>query len=339
MKRSRPLQVLVALAALLFFLPRRAAADTGHLDKAWFSSSSLSYSTNPVLDVSQLSDLSMQVAYASANISALSLTDGRPSTGTFTVLSTQSLSGLRLGLGSCVIDAGDAFTPVSTTSGTAQAISDAFNATPCLSGVASVHRGAGTSAVVFATATTIGTAGNSLAMFSNSSSVTVSGATLANGAASSFAISTDKVTSSSAHGMATGLPVLFATVSGTAPTGLTSGTTYFAIVSDQVTLQLAATSTGSLANLAVDITALTGGGSFTLTPTAFAGTYSFKWQASNDLISWFDVPVSSVTYSTPGNSFWDGSIDYKSRRRAFPAGTGGGLNIKAQGYGKKWVGQ
>lgn len=330
-KRSLILAGLIALA-----LRMTARADTQEYNATLINDPTLAYSTAPALDVSRLESLAMQAVYSSATVPTIASDDGRVSTGTFTVLSTQSLSGLRLALGSCVIDAGGAFTPVSTTSGTAQAIADAFNLTPCLTGVASVHRGSGTSAVVFATATVIGTAGNSIAMFSNSSSVTVSGATLANGDDSSFSVANDDVTTTTAHGISTGCPLLFATVTGTAPTGLTTGTTYFAIVTSPVKFKLASSSANALAGTAVNITALTGGGTFTFTPTAFAGTWSFKWQASNDNANWFDISsYPTVTYSTPNNSMWDGPINVHYLRLNFTAGTGGGMNMKVYGFGKR----
>lgn len=313
-----------------------ARADQPVYDTDFFDDPTLAYSTGPILDVSGMDVLAMQATYSSATISSFSLDDGRKATGTFTVVSTQTLTTARLGVGTCLFVSGEEFTPVSTASGTASAIATALDAAACLSGVASASWPGGTSAVVNITADTVGTAGNSIALFSNTSSITVSGATLSNGDASSFSVADDDVTTSDAHGISTGFALLFSTVSAsTPPTGLTNQTTYYAIVTSPVKFELASTSTGALAGVSLDITAITGGGTFTLAPTAFAGTYSFKWQSSNDRSNWYDLPVSSTTYSTPGTTMWDGDINYRYLKLAITAGTGGGLDLNVRGFGKK----
>jgi hypothetical protein len=328
---------LIIAGFMALFLGVMAHADQAEYDATFFDDPTLAYSTTPILDVSRLDTLAIQATYSSATISQFSLDDGRKSTGTFTVVSTQSLTSVMLAVNGCSFINGREWTSVSTASGTASAIATAMDASACLANVVSASWPGGTSAVVNLTADTIGTAGNSIEIFSsNSSSITVSGSTLSNGDDSNFSVSTDKVTTSSAHGISTGFALLFSTVSAsTPPTGLTDQTTYYAIVTSLVDFKLADTSTNSLAGTAIDITALTGGGTFTLDPTAFAGTYSFKWQSSNDRSNWFDLPVSSTTYSAPGNTMWDGTINYKYLRLNITAGTGGGLDLNVTGFGKR----
>lgn len=291
----------------------------------------LSYSTAPVLNLDNIDFLAMQAIYSSATISALSFDDGRKSTMTITVVSTNNLTAARININGYILDEGDAWTAQATASMTAKAISDAIVAMPGLTDIL-VSTWA-SNGVVYATATTIGAAPNSWPTFVSVSSITISGPS--NGSESKVSASTDKITFTSAHGVSTGFPMYLTTVSGTAPTGLTSGTTYYAIKSDAVSLQLASSSSNALAGTAVNITAITGSGSFTLTPTAFAGTYSFKWQASNDNANWFDVDTDSVTYSSPGTTMWDGLINFKYLRLNFSPGTGGGLNLKVLGFGKE----
>lgn len=333
--KFRRLLLAVPLLAAAFLGARPAHADTPAYDADMLNNPTIAYSTTVVLDVRGIDTLAMHAVYSSATISAFSLDDGRKATGTITVGSTQTLTNARVAINGCILNQGGAWTAVSTASGTASAIATAINATPCLTGTLAAGWGGGTSAVIFTTASTIGTAGNAITLFSNSSSITVSGATLSNGDNSSFSTSSDKVTTAAGHGISTGAPLLLAKVTGTVPTGLTDATTYYAIVTANNQFQLAATSTGSLVASAVDITALTGGGTFTLTLTAFTGTPSFKWQAGNDNANWVDLAVSSVTYSTPGSTLWDGAIDYKYLRLNFVAGTGGALNLRCAGFGKK----
>lgn len=156
---------------------------------------------------------------------------------------------------------------------------------------------------------------------------------------SSISVANDTITKAS-HGLTTGLPVLYHVVSGTIPTGLTNNTTYYAIRTDANTFQLAATSTGAVAGTAVNITAQTtlGGGSFTLTPLSFAGTWSWKWRGSNDGTNFVDLPMNTFTYSTPGSSMYDfGTVNFKYLRLAVTAGTAGGMELSVIGNGKGGV--
>lgn len=243
---------------------------------------------------------------------------------------------LVVGLGGYVVTAGTDFTPVSTATGTASAIRAALNANASIVALAT---NTVANAVVYSTAIAAGTAGNSITMFSNSSSVTVTGATLSGGVASAINTSNSSIRIPS-HGISTGFAVLFSTVSNSvAPTGLTNQTTYYAIVVDANNIKLATSSANALAGTAVSITGqvAAGGGSFSLTPLAFSGTASFKWQSSNDGTNFYDLPldpVAIVSTTTATNVMWDGPINYRYLRFNFTGPTTGGVNIKVKGNGK-----
>jgi hypothetical protein len=149
----------------------------------------------------------------------------------------------------------------------------------------------------------------------------------------SVTLATSRITAT-AHGLTNGNPVL-ATTGGALPSGLSAGTTYYANVVDANTIRLSTTSAQAQAGTYITFGDV-GTGSSTLTPTPFAGTYSFKFQGSNDKVNFFDlVNASSVTYSAPGVSEWDGPIYCRWLRLAVTAGTGGGLNLQVIGNGKR----
>ena len=163
---------------------------------------------------------------------------------------------------------------------------------------------------------------------SNTSYLTPSQNYLSNGSATDVSVPNDTITEN-AHGFSTGLSVLYATVSGTAPTGLTTGTTYYVIRDDANTYRLATSAVNASAGTDIDITALTGAGSFTVTPLAFAaGSAGFKWQGSNDNSNFSDLAVSSITYSSPDNQLWDmGEYNYRYIRVNFTGPTTGGIDL------------
>lgn len=302
-------------------------------DADLINNESISYDTTATLDVSGMDTLAMQAIYSSATITAPTFDDGRKATGTITVLSTSSLTGAHLAIAGYRLDQGEEWTAVGTASGTAKAISDAIVATP---GLNALIVSTWSSNVVYATAAVVGTAANSYVMASNVSSITVSG--FSNGAASDIDLTNDTISVDSPPvPVTTGFGAALQVLTGSAPTGLTNGTTYYFIRVPTANnkFKLATTSTGAVAGTAIDITAVTGGGTFKMLPTAFAGTYSFKWQSSNDNSNWTDLPISAVTYASPGTSMWDGDIRYKYLRFNLTAGTGGGLNIRVRGFGKR----
>lgn len=331
MKKLKSLLMGAIFVGAGLLLPRAARAGDALLDGTIFTDPILAYSTAPAFNVSRLESISMQATYSSATVAAMTVTDGVKSTNTIVVVSTSGLSGARITMNGYTLDNGAEWTSVSTASGTAKAIADAINATPGLKDIVSSTWAA--NGTVYSTSAVVGTAPNSWTMFSSTPSALLVN-NFSNGAATAISITTDKITTSSAHGISTGAPLLFVKVTGTVPTGLTTATTYYAIVSDAVSFKLASSSANALAGTAIDITAITGSGSFTLTPTAFAGTWSFKWQGSNDNLNWADLNATAITYSVPATTLWDGLVHYKYLRLNFTAGTGGGMNIKVVGYGQ-----
>ena len=76
---------------------------------------------------------------------------------------------------------------------------------------------------------------------------------------------TDVLTTSSAHGFTTGQSIIF-NAGTTAPTGVTTGSTYYVIVVSSTTIKLATTRANAIAGTAIDLTAQ-GSGTNTLTPS------------------------------------------------------------------------
>jgi len=144
-------------------------------------------------------------------------------------------------------------------------------------------------------------------------------------------------------GFGTGTELLLTKTSGTMPGGLTVNTTYFVSNQTATSFQLADTSTGAVAGIAIAITTTTqtGGGSFVLTPLAPSGTPTFKLQKSNDGTNFQDIYVStqptltpiaaSVSFASPytaANQIWDlGKVYFRYLRLVFTAGTHGGVNM------------
>jgi hypothetical protein len=120
-----------------------------------------------------------------------------------------------------------------------------------------------------------------------------------------------------AHGLKTGLKVrVAADGGGSLPTGLAAATDYFVISTGANTFQLAASLANALAStpVPVNITA-DGSGTFTLTPTAIAG--SLKLQASNDGTNWADISGASVSISGDASLIYEkASAQYRFVRAA-----------------------
>jgi hypothetical protein len=158
------------------------------------------------------------------------------------------------------------------------------------------------------------------------------------GAASNVVTASSKL-NVTAHGLTTGLPVLYTAPAGTSPGALVANTTYYAIRVDANNFYLASSQANAVAGTKVSISTQTarGGGSFVLTPLAIAGTPSFKWEYSNDNANWSNVSVSSVTMSSlaPATTTWDfGTVNYRYLRLNVVAPTAGGISIVITGIGK-----
>jgi len=226
------------------------------------------------------------------------------------------------------------WTATTTASGTAKSISAAIMARASLSNlIQTTWTAAG---VVSATSTATGGSTNYSLASSTPAALSVFAARMYGGLSSAYVLSAANV-HVSAHGLATGLGVWFSTSSSVGLSPLVCGTTYYAIRVDADNFELSDTSTGAIAGNYITFTSssATPGNTFTVHPTAFAGTYAFKWQASNDGTNFFDLSVTSVTYSAPGTYGWDFSTtNYRYLRVNVDAGTGGGLTLKVIVNGK-----
>lgn len=106
------------------------------------------------------------------------------------------------------------------------------------------------------------------------------------------------VWTSTAHGLTTGLVVQL-TTSSALPTPLMTSTNYYVIRLTANTFSLA--SSLIHANAGTPITLSDAGtGNQTVTPTSLS--FTFKIQAGNDGINWVDIPGTTVTISSAGNS-------------------------------------
>ncbi len=220
-----------------------------------------------------------------------------------------------------------------STLATADNIVTAINADATLSPLVTASS---SSAVITVKADAVGTAGNyALATFPTS--ITKSGTALTGGTASSYAVNLPTFHKVS-HGLTTALPVLYTTTF--TVTGLTTATTYYAYKVDADNFKLSNTSTGAVAGtgfLTPTSGSVVGPHTLTFTPLTMTGTSSFKWQASNDNSTWFDLAVASVTLATPytgSQTVWVfGAVPYHYMRVNFVGPTTGGVNLAVSLYG------
>ena len=343
-------KLLAAVTLLTAFVgcqPRSAFADVV-LDKYLVDEANITYTKEFTgVNVDQVDNLGVQAVWSPVTVATATFYDGRKSTMTITVTTT-TLTNAKLAINGIRLDNGNQWTSVSTTSGTAKAISDAIMANSSLSAVINATWtftlvGTSTHGVVYATAATTGV--NAYELYTSTpfglrlnGSTTAGTTTFINGLASGISLTNDTITidSPNPHGITTGLGIWLATQTFTTPGGLLNGTTYYAIRSSAVAIKLATTQNNAIAGTAIDITSEGGGGTFKLYPLSFAGTPSFKLQVSNDDSNWSDLAVSSVTYSGASNTFWDlGTPAYRSIRVRYQAGTAGGLNLKVRGIGRQ----
>jgi hypothetical protein len=243
---------------------------------------------------------------------------------------------------------GTNFTAATSNAVTAKAISDMLMADSAFTAVA-VSTWA-SNGVVYATAAKVGATLNSYTMLSSTPAL-ITVTAFSNGQDPDVDVDGTYLSLSSdtfrvpGHGLRTGEAVLYATLTGTAPGGLTTQTTYYAIRTNGVDFKLASSKANASAGTAVNITSLTGSGTFRLTPIGMSGTAaSFKWQVSNDGTNFFDyattangVSVSSFTWSAAGTTGWDfGEIYYKKIRLKYLApATFGGIDLAVTGTGRR----
>lgn len=225
----------------------------------------------------------------------------------------------------------------STTANVATAIAAAINANATVSALITA---AATSAVIVSTSKVVGTAANYTTVSSTQSQLSFANATMTGGTNSGYNITTNQITIAS-HGFTKALPVLY--TGSPAIGGLTTTTTYYAVVLDANTIGLSSTSVVALTGNYIDLTSSTTGttaNTYTLTPGPFIqGPAAAKWQVSNDGTNWNDylvtannVSVSSQTFvavnpsTTTVQDF--GTIDYGYLRYNIVGPTQGGVALK-----------
>jgi hypothetical protein len=148
----------------------------------------------------------------------------------------------------------------------------------------------------------------------------------------------NKITHPVAHGLTTGLGVLYSTGTGGTITNLTNQTTYYVVKEDAYSYQLASSKALAVAAtptaLAISHTADATAHTFTLTPIPMgASTSSFVFQQSNDGVNFMSIPVISsgaVTTSTAKTiAMWDlGWFNYRWLRLNFTGPATGGVYLK-----------
>lgn len=234
--------------------------------------------------------------------------------------------------------AGVNFTPASTSTGTAKAISDAIVAHPTLSLI--VGSTWAPNGVVYATSTATG-AGTNYSMESSNTAALVASAPQMSGGAASTVNYSGSYFQATAHGMSTGLPVLYSTGSAYTFTPLVWGTTYYAVRIDANKFGLATSKANAVAGTSIVFTSSSpvGGHTFTLTPLAITGTPTFKWQVSNDNSVFVDLNVSTVSigsYTNPyASTLWDfGTINFRYIRLNVTGPTTGGILLNVAVLGK-----
>jgi hypothetical protein len=158
------------------------------------------------------------------------------------------------------------------------------------------------------------------------------------GAATEIDIENDQF-NQSAHGLTTGLQVLYSTVAASTIGGLTNQTTYYAIKLTEDAYQLATSSTNAVAGTEIDLTSIPATATtYTITPAplSLAANTGFYWQGSNDNSNFSNLSVSSVTYTAAGNTLWDlDQYAYRYLRAVFLGPTRGGIALAVRIFGRE----
>ena len=286
--------------------------------------------------------LSLQINYSSSTLpSSISFTDGAVSTGTISITSNSGLTGSTI-----TIVGGGYTTNLVNGIGWATGVVSSVTCTNIYNNLLSNTTGilfskGATATVIYATAAVVNV--------NYTITPTVAGITstgLTGGASTYFDYVNEKITQT--NSFLTGLAVLYSTSSGTSPTGLTSGVTYYAIPTATY-LQLATTKALAIAGTAIAFSSQTypGGGNFTLTPLAISGSSNFtgKLQASDDGTYWsdltpaVDISASSITITSStgaSSKLYDlGFVSYKNIRFTLSSGSFGAIWMKIIAFGKR----
>lgn len=197
-----------------------------------------------------------------------------------------------------------------------------------------------------ATITATATGGGSINLISNANgatfnyllsssvaAITLSGASMTGGVTPDITVGS-QVIRIAAHGLSLGLPVLYTGSPAISP--LTAGTTYFAIPVDSNSIRLATSKSNAVAGTAITFTSIAPhltASVGTLSSLSISGTPSFKWQDSDDGLSWADMAFGSVTmtsYATPPRTVaWNfGQPSKRFIRANVVAPTTGGIALQ-----------
>ena len=169
------------------------------------------------------------------------------------------------------------------------------------------------------------------------SALTLSGPAMTGGADSAYSLG-GLIFSIPAHGLSTGLAVLYTQAAGKPIGGLTDKATYYvaAVTADHISL--ATSKANAINSVFVTFTssstpAVGGSDAYSLAPLAISGTPSFKWQVSSNGSSWSDVAADSVTmtsYSLATKTWNFGVIGFRYLRLAVVGPTTGGIYLSVQ---------
>lgn len=323
---------------MLFAFAGVLKADELAYDAYLADEAGLAYSKDYVLDLSaqKIDILSFQAVYSTPTApSSFTASDGVASTGMITVSSNTALSGKYFIIGDYQFREGTHWSVTSTATGTASAIATAINGRYPLKNYITATWAVDSTTVTIK-ADYIGTTYNYTNVSSSPTALSVPSFT--GGANTDINYTADTITENN-HGLLTGMEVLYTISGSTSPSGLTSGTTYFAIPYSRNAFQLSTTSTGAVAGSYINIVSTTtpGGGTMTFVAISSGAAGGLVWQVSNDGTNYNNaVGISSATVSGAGTAIYDfDALNYKYLKAAFTAGESTIYGLKLKGYGKR----
>lgn len=237
-------------------------------------------------------------------------------------------------VGSLCFTEGTDWSVGASTSATASNINTAVNASSNTIGVS------GSVSAAKITLTSISPSSTQYRLFSSTTKISTSGGNMTGGVNSAVNVSADTI-NLPAHGLTTGMAVLYSTGSAAALGGLTNQATYYVISLDKNDIALASSQANALAGTGINITSIPGGRphNFTVAPLALSGVLTLTLQGSNDGVSYSNVNVSPVTFASPyaaSSTLYDlGSINFTFFRIGSSGPDAGGVNLKITVIGKR----
>ena len=325
----------------------------------------LSHNQTYLLDMSQFqgSRLSFEVLAASTSWSSLVLQDGEQSTGQITV-SNYAFIGTSSGavtINGVTVQANRDYQAKTSNAATTNLLTQALAALN--QGISYSSASLGSNGIIYATSTLNGAAYN---YTWSSTSNTANGALYLNGQSAltggvtpDFTLGSQFFSSTTANGWTAGTRILYNAAQTPAIGGLTGGTTYYAAPTGspyifRLALYSTSASAGNPSSDFVTITSTSTGltqNNYNLTPTIFAGSPAYVWQASNDGTFFTTAPstatsVNSVTIPVPTGAgvttlapydllFDFGYANFRYYRLNVTAPTQGGLFLQATPYIKQ----